>query len=347
MIVTSGAGSVDLYAQELARELDVPKVYSGSYQRIAKLFNSSWFSKSALMTIWEDWRFVRMLNRLDGMVHLPNQHLGRYGYFPKKPYLITVHDLMRYFDLKGYGTYIHRPNLRDRFYLNLDYKGIIKAARIIAVSEFTKRALMDNLGIPDERISVVYEGVDHKVFSPLPRSRSFEYPYILFVGSEQPRKNLSMLLRAFGKLKEKRQFGDFKLVKVGKAGGREAAFRRQPMGLIDALGLTRDVLFTDYVPKEDLPGYYSGAACSVLPSLYEGFGLPVLEAMACGCPVIISNRTSLPEIAGGAAIEVDPYDLDGLVGALREVLADGELRNEMGRKGLSQASKFSWRKTAV
>lgn len=347
LIVTLGAGSMDLYTRKLAQELDVPKVYSDVYQRIAELFNISWFSQGALKAIWENWRFVRMLNRLGSMIHLPNQHLGRYGNFLKVPYVITVHDLIRYFDLKGYGTYIHRPNLRDRFYLNLDYKGIRKATRIIAVSQSTKRDLTHHLGIPEERISVVYEGVDHKVFRPLlPPPGSFEYPFILFVGSEHPRKNLSILLRAFGKLKEERRFGDFKLVKVGKAGGREAAFRRQTMEVVDALRLTRDVIFTDYVLEEELPAYYSGAECFVLPSLYEGFGLPVLEAMACGCPVIISNRASLPEIAGGAGVEVDPYDLEGLGEALREVLTDGELRKEMVRKGLAQASKFSWRKAA-
>ena len=346
LVVTLGTGSLDLYAQKLAQELDVPKVYSDIYQNVVHLFNIPWFSKSALRAIREDRRFIRMLNRLDGMVHLPNQHLGRYGNFLKVPYVVTVHDLIRHFDLKGYGTYIHHPNLRDRFYLNLDYKGIRKAARIIAVSQSTKRDLMYHLSIPTERISVVYDGVDHKVFRPLPYSRSFNYPYILFVGSEQPRKNLPTLLRALGKLKRDRRFGNVKLVKVGKAGGHETAFRRQTVELIEALGLTRDVIFTDYVPEEELPVYYSNAECFVLPSLYEGFGLPVLEAMACGCPVIISNRASLPEIAGGAGIEVDPYDLERLGEALREVLTDGGLRKEMVRKGLAQGSKFSWRRTA-
>ena len=346
LIVTLGTSSVDLYAQKLAQELDAPKIYSDIYQKVVRLFNISWLSKSALRAIQEDWRFIRLLNRVDGMVHLPNQHLGRYGNFLKKPYVITVHDTIRYLDLKGYGTYIHHPNLRDRWYLNLDYKGVKKATRIIAVSQFTKRNLMHDLGIPGEQISVIHEGVDHKVFRPLPRSRSSKYSYILFVGSEQPRKNLSLLLRAFGKLKKERRFGGLKLVKVGKAGGPEAAFRRQTMELIEALGLIRDVIFTDYVLEEELPGYYSNAECLALPSLYEGFGLPVLEAMACGCPVIISNCTSLPEIAGKAAIQADPYDLDGLVRALWEVLTDADLRDQMVRKGLARANKFSWRKAA-
>jgi len=213
------------------------------------------------------------------------------------------------------------------------------------VSRATKRDLVQHLGIPEERISVVYEGIDHRLLKPTSR-RLTQYPYLLFVGSEHPRKNFARLLRAFTRLKREREFKDLKLLKVGKAGGPEAEFRKHTLQVINELNILGDVVFTDYVAEEDLPAYYSGAECFILPSLYEGFGFPPLEAMACGCPVIVSNVTSLPEIAGEAAIKVDPYDINEIAGALRQVLTDVNLRQELISKGLERAGQFSWEKTA-
>jgi len=345
LVVTEGSGSLNLYSQELAERIDVPRVYASIYQTIRECFNISWFSWEALQSIWADWRFVRMINGLEGIVHLPNHHLGRYDRLIRIPHIITVHDLIRYFDLKGYETYIHPPNPRDRFYLNRDYQGVTKSARVIAVSESTKRDLIDHLGIPEERISVVYGGIDHSVFRPVAQHH-LQYPYILYVGSEHPRKNLSMLLRAFGKLKGEEQFRDLKLVKIGEAGGQEVDFRRETIKVINELGLTGEVMLLDYVAEDELPVYYSGAECFILPSLYEGFGLTLVEAMACGCPTVISNCTSLPEVAGGAALEVDPNDADAVAGALKQVLTNQELREKLIAKGIERAVKFSWERTA-
>ncbi|GAH85531.1 unnamed protein product, partial [marine sediment metagenome] len=170
--------------------------------------------------------------------------------------------------------------------------------------------------------------------------------YILFVGSEHPRKNFAGLLEAFSRLKGEPRFKELKLVKVGKAGGQEADFRGQTMEVVSALGLVGEVIFTDFVPEADLPVYYSGAEVFVLPSVYEGFGFPPLEAMACGCPVVTSNTSSLPEVVGEAGIMVNPLDTDSLAEAMRQVLTDDKLRKEMVRKGLEQANKFSWEKVA-
>jgi len=346
LVVTLGSGAMDIYSQKLAEKLDVPKVYTDIYQRIARRLNISWLSREALKAIREDWSFVKIVNKLNGIVHLPNQHLGRYGNFLKIPYIITVHDLIRYFDLKGYGTYIHHLNYRDKFYLSLDYKGIKKAARIIAVSQATKDDLMHHLKIPDKRIKVIYEGIDHTVFKPLTHLSNFAYPYILFVGSEHPRKNLPTLLRAFKRLKEQPSFKNLKLVKVGKAGGPEADFRRQSTKVINSLNLDGEVIFTEVISKEDLRAYYSNAECFILPSLYEGFGFPPLEAMACGCPVITSDSSSLPEVVGELAIKVSPHDIKGLTGALEEILTNRQLRESLITKGVEQAAKFSWEQTA-
>lgn len=346
LVTTIGSGSLDLYSCKLAENLDVPLIRSDIFEKIQKFYNAPWLSRQAVMALWEDWCFIRKLNKLGDIIHLPNHHLGRYGNFLKVPYIITVHDLIKYFDIKGYGLFIHHPNRRDRFYLNLDYKGIKKAKRIIAVSQSAKNDLMHYLGIPDERISVVYEGTDHMLFRPV-RNRIHNFPYVLFVGTEQPRKNFTSLLKAFSKLKGKPRFKDLKLVKVGNPDGREVDYRGQTMEVVKALRLVNEVIFTDYfVPEADLPAYYSGAEVFVLPSLYEGFGLPPLEAMACGCPVVTSNTSSLPEVVGEAGIMVDPDDIDGLAQAMRQVLTDSKLRDDMISKGLEQSKKFSWGKTA-
>jgi len=137
-----------------------------------------------------------------------------------------------------------------------------------------------------------------------------------------------------------------KLVKVGKAGGKEADFRRQTIEVIDSLNLNGRVIFTEVVSKENLRAYYSNAKCVVLPSLYEGFGFPPLEAMDCGCPVITSNSSSLPEVAGEAAIKVPPHNIEGLAEALKKVLTNKELRKSLIAKGKAQAVKFSWDQVA-
>lgn len=345
LVVTTGVGSMDIYSRKLAEHLIVPLFQTDIYQKFAETRNISWLSPKVVSAFWANWRFARKLNKLGDIIHLPNHHLGRYGNLLKIPFIITVHDLIRYFDLRGYGTFIHPPNLRDSYYLNLDYKGIKKAIRIIAVSQATKNDLIQYLHIPKERIRVVYPGVDHNLFRPVPE-RIYKRPYILFVGSEHPRKNLGVVLKAFSRLKREPRFDDLRLVKVSLAGGREAEFRKSTMTLIDALDLHREVVFTEFLPEADLPVYYSGARVLVLPSLYEGFGLPALEAMACGCPVITSAIASLPEVVGEASIKVDPYDIDGFTRAIRQVLTDDELRNNMVKRGLERAKEFSWEKAA-
>ena len=345
LLVTTGSGSLDIYSQKLSEHLNVPAIWSDVYQRFIKCHNVPWWSPETARIIWHDWRFARRLNRLGDIIHFPNQHFGHYSSLLKVPFIITVHDLIRYFDLSGNTVLIHSPNSRDRFYFNLDYKGLKKAARIIAISQSTKNDLVHYLNIPPERISIVYPGVDHEVFHPVPQ-RLYDNPYVLFVSSEHPRKNLSQVLKAFSLLKKDQRFKDLKLVKVGVPGGEEADYREKTMKIVENLGLTREVIFTEIVPESDLPAYYSGAAVFVLPCLYEGFGLTPLEAMACGCPVIISNTSSLPEVVDGAGIMVDPYDTEGLAKAMRQVLTDNTLRDEMIRKGPEWAKKFSWEKTA-
>ncbi len=227
-VITTGNGSMDIYSNKLAEKLDVPMVHTDIYEKFRRFRDISWLSPQTVKAFWHDWRFVKMLNKLGDIVHLPNHHLGRYGNFLKVPYIITVHDLIRYLDMDGEETFIRSPNRRDRHYLNLDYKGIKKAMRIIAVSQSTKNDLIHHLGIHDEQISVVYEGIDHSLFRPVSH-RIYDYPYILFVGTEHPRKNFATLVKAFSRLKSEPRFNELTLVKVGSAGGQEAYFRGKKM----------------------------------------------------------------------------------------------------------------------
>jgi glycosyltransferase involved in cell wall biosynthesis len=170
---------------------------------------------------------------------------------------------------------------------------------------------------------------------------------VLFVGSEHPRKNLGTLLRAFARLKRRRRFRELRLVKVGEAGDGEAPFRRATLAAIRDLALERDVVLAGHVDDQALPGYYSGAAAFAFPSLAEGFGLPPLEAMACGCPAVVSTAGALPEVTGGAALTVPPADAAALAGALEQVLSDHGCAAELRARGLRRAAAFSWERAAL
>lgn len=337
---------MDVCSQLLEQRLGVHQFRTDIYQDVAREFNTPLLSLTTVRAFRRELRFVMALNRIGGLLHLSNQHLGRYGACLRVPFLITVHDLVRYLDLTGSEPLIHRPNLRDRFYLRLDYFGIRQAVHVIAISRHTERDLMEHLGIPEEKISVVYNGLDHGLYRPVSGLRPVPYPYILYVGSEQPRKNVPTLLRALRRLKQDERFRDLKLVKIGKPGGPEADFRRPVIDEIERLGLGPDVIFTGYVPQERMPLYYSHAECFAFPSLYEGFGLPLLEAMACGCPVVSSNVSAIPEVVGEATIMVDPLDDASLAAGMRRILTDEACRRDLVARGLKRASLFSWEKAA-
>jgi len=319
LIVTSEKSGIDKYSQELAKRLNVKKVRTRRY-----------------LSLIEAYRLSRLIRSQDDIVHLPNQNFARFALFIKNPYIVTVHDLIR-FSL-GFA----QETITEKILLKLDIRGIKRASYIIAVSKHTKNDLIQYLKIPDGRISVIYNGIDHSIFKPY-TVKLLDKPYILYVGSERSRKNLSRLFEAFAKLKG--EFPELKLVKVGIS-GRSKEYRKETMRMLNSLGLTGDVIFVEYITELDLAYYYSSAALLAFPSLYEGFGFPLLEAMACGCPVVTSNTSSLPEIVGEAGITVNPYDTDSLAQAMRQVLTDNKLRDDMVRKGLEQAKRFSWEKAA-
>jgi len=320
LIVTTEKSGLDKYSQEIAKRLDVKKVESRRY-----------------LSLIEAYRLTRIIQEQKDIVHLPNQNFARYAFFLKTPFIVTVHDLVRTYFRFG------KEQVTERILLKLDIRYIKRASHIIAVSQNTRNDLIKYLKIPIDRISVIYNGVDHSIFKPYD-VKLLDRPYILYVGSERPRKNLGRLFEAFTKLKT--EFPELKLVKVGPS-GRHKRFRRDTIRKLDSLGIAQDVIFVDYTSELVLAYYYSSAALLAYPSLYEGFGFPPLEAMACGCPVVTSNTSSLPEVVGEAGIMVNPYDTDSLAQAMRQVLTDDKLRDEIVRKGLEQAKKFSWERAAM
>jgi len=319
LIVTAENAGIDKYSQELAKRLDVTKIESRRY-----------------LSSLEAYRLARLISSQDDIVHLPNQDFARYALFVKNPFIVTVHDLVRS------CFSFSRETIIEHLLLKVDIRYIKRASHIIATSHNTRDDLIKYLRIPIDRISVIYNGIDHSIFKQYNIKRS-DKPYILYVGSERPRKNLGRLFEAFAKLKK--EFPELKLVKVG-ACGRSEKYRRDCLEKLDALGITREIIFLERVPQIDLAHYYSSAALLAYPSLYEGFGLPPLEAMACGCPVVTSNTSSLPEVVGKSGIMVNPYDTDSIFQAMRQVLTDNNLRGDMIRKGLKQSKRFSWEKTA-
>jgi glycosyltransferase involved in cell wall biosynthesis len=230
------------------------------------------------------------------------------------------------------------------------------AARVLADSEATRQDLIRLCGTAESKIVVVYPGCDESLapvtdpamLAAVCRRYGLTKHYLLYVGSLQPRKNLVRLVEAFASLHESRPadkespIADLQLVLAGPTGW----LFDEILDRITHLGLSDRVVVTGYVPTADLASLLSGALAFVFPSLYEGFGLPVLEAMACGTPVVCSNVSSLPEVAGNAALLVDPLDTEALVEALARIVSDPGLRRELVQRGFRQAKRFSWRRCA-
>jgi glycosyltransferase involved in cell wall biosynthesis len=255
------------------------------------------------------------------------------------PFVVTVHDLSFVLFPEGFRGW-------NRTYLRLlTSRSVKRARRVIAVSESTRQDLVRLYGLSPNRVDVVYNGVD-AAFRSLPSGevaafrarRGLPERFLLFVGTLEPRKNIVRLVEAYAHLPRPR----IPLMLVGGRGW----FYDQVFARVEELDLAGEVCFVGYVAAEELPWWYNASEALVYPSLYEGFGLPVLEAMACGTPVITSNTSSLPEVVGQAGMLVEPTDVVALTEALRRVLQDAALRAQMRTAGLAQAARFSWQGTA-
>jgi glycosyltransferase involved in cell wall biosynthesis len=261
------------------------------------------------------------------------------------PVVVSVHDL----------SFEHLPqtfNRRSRTQLRLTVRhSVRRAARILTLSEHTRRDMIETYGTSPERITAIplaapsYFGrvQEEKELQRVRHIYGIEGDYILCVSSIQPRKNLPRLVRAYASLRNKRGPGKLpKLVLVGKC----AWLYDETLRSIEEGKMKDSVILTGYVPQSDLPALYSGSVCFVYPSYFEGFGLPPLEAMKCGTPVIAGNRTSLPEVVGDAGILVDPFDVSAIAAAIERIVDDSDFRHQLSVKGLARSRIFDWRETA-
>lgn len=258
------------------------------------------------------------------------------------PTVVTVHDL-------AFMRHPERfPAAKARYLRTAVEWSVRRASHVIAVSGHTKHDVIEFFGAPEDRVTVVYSGVDRS-FRPfddyvgdrLRRKRTGGRPYVLYVGTLEPRKNLDVLLRAFASARQEAGL-EHVLVLVGARGWMDEELFR----LTRELRLEDHVLFTGYVPPEELPGWYNSADLFAYPSAYEGFGLPLLEAMACGVPVVTTASSALVEIAGDACITVEPGSEEALRMALLRVLSDRTLACALRDAGLERAAMFSWEQAA-
>ena len=268
--------------------------------------------------------------------------------FPNVPTVVTIHDVIPLV-LPEYRRAIH-----VRLYTHLVSAAARRARAITTVSETAKKDIVRTLGIPADRVHVIYNAADSSLHPVADRSTlealretyGIEQDFLLYFGGFDVRKNVMRVVRAFGSARESFQ-RPCQLLLAGSLGLVGHPLYPDPRPLIRKLGLESKVVLAGRIPEEDKAILYSASTALVFPSLYEGFGMPVLEAMACGTPVVTSKLSSLPEVAGDAALMVDPTDVEALAGAMVRMVNDRSLRDELAGKGLRRASEFRWEDSAM
>jgi len=261
------------------------------------------------------------------------------------PVVVSIHDL----------SFEHLPqtfNRRSRTQLRLTVRhSARRAAKILTLSEHTRRDVIETYGVDPEIVAAIPLAAPAH-FGPVTQDKELQRvrhtygidgDYVLSVGSIQPRKNLVRLIKAYAELRGTRTGNKCpKLVIVGRC----AWLYDETLRALEQTGVKDSVVLTGYVPESDLPVLYSGALCFIYPSYFEGFGLPPLEAMKCGAPVIVGNATSLPEVVGEAALKVDPFDVTAIAAAMDQLINNRELRDDLSVKGVARAKMFDWNETA-
>jgi len=305
--------------------------------KLPGLLQSSKYGKLAAFSrfVWNAFYYPFVAGQFNLLIS-PTTH----GSFFLNNQVITIHDLLslRYKNIS--------PHQRFYFKYLLPFL-ISKAKLVIAVSETTKQDIIRFLKCPEQKIHVIYNGYDHSRYCLTENGEQIIYKeygvrnYLLAVGPTYPHKNFDLLINAYNELDDsfKKQYP---LVIAGGKG----SYLELLKDLVKKLNLEKKVHFLGYVPIRLMPQLYREAFALVFPSLYEGFGLPLLEAMACGCPVVASNTSSMPEVCGEAAIYFDPADKQTLISSLEKLFSDKIVRNELREKGLIQSKKFSWEQTA-
>ena len=283
------------------------------------------------------------------LIHIP--HLF---WFPRRlpcPYVVTAHDLLDHMYRARSGS-----SLKRSLHFHFTKRVLKRAARIFAVSKFTKSEIEKLFGIDPKKIEVVYNAIDHRFLTGhatdadrqfLAERYQVTYPFLLYAGRISPHKNLVRIIEAFSALKadlvKQELYPDLKLIIIGDELSKHPDLRRT----VVRGGVQNDVRFMGFVPIDVLRIFYDLAKVFVFPSLYEGFGLPPLEAMAHGTPVLTSNTSSIPEVVGNAAVIVNPENVFEIMRALERVLVDQTLREKMRQRGYEQVKKFSWSTSAA
>ncbi len=326
-----------LYVPRDARALDDVQTFPSNF-RVAR----APFGERAMVTLWQRARLPLPVEAITGscdVFYSPDFVLPPTR---ARKRILTVHDL----SFKRFPE-AAVPNLK--WYLEAAVpRSVARADLVLADSDATRRDLIHFFHTPPERVVTLYSGYDARFqrardgaeLERVRKTYALEKPFLLHVGTIEPRKNLVRLIQAFSSLPQRR---DLELVIAGGRGWLYDEIYKAP----EKFGVSAAVRFIGFVPDEDLPALYSLAEVFVYPSLYEGFGLPVLEAMACGAAVVTSNNSSLPEVAGDAALLVDAQDTGALTWALRRLLEDGTRRGIMQQKAVERARKFSWEASAA
>lgn len=295
-------------------------------------------------TFWEDVYIPNVISDMSIDVYfVPQNGIG----LPSEKnckFFITLHDVIPYKMPETVG-----PQYLE-IYLREIPKLLNRVDGIITVSNYSKEDISKTLGFDESKIHVTHLAAEDFYYpmdketcmSFVKRNYGIEEDFILYVGGFSPRKNIKGIIQAFSLLKEKYK-SPIKLVILGKKGRSYYDYR----DLAYKLNLKDDVVFTGYVPVEELPIFYNAAKIFIYPSFYEGFGLPPLEAMACGTPTIASNKTSIPEVLGDDALYIDPYDVDDIKEKMLLLLSDQNLYNKMILKSLKRSSIYSWKKTTI
>jgi glycosyltransferase involved in cell wall biosynthesis len=325
----------------------IAEISTAVISKLLATFNSIFKNNGYLVRALWDQTFLRFIvaRHKPDIVFFPIQD-GMF--YPPAKQVVTVHDLHYLHFTESMPDCNCEINCLRAFLYRRKMPHILaRSAAIVAISESTKKDIVERFGVPAEKIHVIYNGYDESRFRPLQdiepvlqRYGLRKETYLLFVSSVLPHKNIPRLIKAFARL----EF-DTKLVLAG--GCKDARCLTEIMETAKALGVGPERLsYLEYVPDEDLAYLYNGAIAFVLPSLHEGFGVPLVEAMACGTPVVTSNCSAMPEVAGEAALYVDPLDIESIADGMRMVLASEKVRMDLRSSALEQAKRFRWAASA-
>lgn len=295
---------------------------------------------------WEQWTGPRTARRLGvDVFHVP--HFAPPLVTGSIPVVATIHDVI------PLRLPLYRASAKAKVYSSVVSRAAHKATLVITISQHAKQDIIDALKIPAERIRVIYQGVsgdlqpvaDAEKLAAARARYGLTGRYVFYLGGLDARKNVPQLVRAFSQLYKRLGDPTLQLLISGNPDKHSGSLFPDPRPVGADLGMNGQIIYR-FVEDEDKAALYSGASVFVFPSLYEGFGLDPLEAMACGAPVVCSNRTSLPEVVGDAALTIDPEDLPAMVDAMYRVLTSDELSADLKARGLARAKLFDWRKTA-